>query len=118
MHLKNTEKHITFTVPIEKEVTRVDKNGEKNTNNISYLLQFIERGRFMASSLSIFSTSFLKEFIELNVELDTMIKNVKHAELNISIATVLLNIKTLKMIQWNTNVCIVAKIINTSYMKS
>ena len=52
MHLKNTEKHITFTVPIEKEVTRVDKNGEKNTNNISYLLQFIERGRFMASSLS------------------------------------------------------------------
>ena len=35
MHLKNTEKHITFTVPIEKEVTRVDKNGEKNTNNIS-----------------------------------------------------------------------------------
>ena len=26
---KNTEKYITFIVPIEKEVTRIDKNGEK-----------------------------------------------------------------------------------------
>ena len=36
------------------------------------------------------SIIFLKEFIESNVNLDTMIKNVKHMELNISIATVLL----------------------------
>ena len=28
---ENTEKHITFTVPVEKEVTRIDKNGEKVT---------------------------------------------------------------------------------------
>ena len=27
---ENTEKYITFTVPREKEVTRIDKNGEKN----------------------------------------------------------------------------------------
>ena len=26
---ENTEKFITFTVPIEKEVVRVDKNGEE-----------------------------------------------------------------------------------------
>ena len=25
---ENTKKYITFTVPIEKEVTRIDKNGE------------------------------------------------------------------------------------------
>ena len=25
---ENTEKYMTFTVPIEKEVTRIDKNGE------------------------------------------------------------------------------------------
>ena len=31
---------------------------------------------------------FLKKFIELNVNLDMMIKNVKHVELNINIATV------------------------------
>ena len=49
---KNTEKYITFTVPIEKEVTRIDKNGEEIIKNISYILQFIHSTRFMASSLS------------------------------------------------------------------
>ena len=39
----------------------------------------------------ILSIIFLKEFIELNVNLETMIKNVKLVELNISIATVFLN---------------------------
>ena len=51
---ESTEKYITFTVPIEKEVTRIDKNGEKTTKNISYILQFIDSDlliRFMASSL-------------------------------------------------------------------
>ena len=31
---ENTEKYITFTVPIEKEVTRIDKNGEEITKNL------------------------------------------------------------------------------------
>ena len=39
----------------------------------------------------ILSIIFLKEFIELNVNTDIIIKNVKHLELNISIATVFLN---------------------------
>ena len=37
---KNIEKYITFTVPIEKEVTRIDKSGKEITKNISYILQF------------------------------------------------------------------------------
>ena len=49
---ENTEKYITLTVSIEKEVTRIDKNGEEITKNISYILQFIDSARFMASSLS------------------------------------------------------------------
>ena len=36
----------------------------------------------------ILSMIFLKEFIELNVNTDTVIKNVRHVEVNISIATV------------------------------
>ena len=32
------EKYITFTLPIEKEVRRIDKNGETITKNISYIL--------------------------------------------------------------------------------
>ena len=38
---ENTERYITFAVAIEKEVTRIDKNGEELTQNISYILQFI-----------------------------------------------------------------------------
>ena len=49
---ENTEKCTSFTVPIEKEVTRSDKDAEEISRNISYLLQFIDSTRFMASSLS------------------------------------------------------------------
>ena len=34
---ENTEKYITITVPIEKEATRIDKNGEEITKK--YILQ-------------------------------------------------------------------------------
>ena len=76
---ENTEKCITFTVPIKKEVTRIDKNGEEITKNISQILQFTDSARFMASSLSnhyqsSLSIIFLKKFIELNVNTDMMIK--------------------------------------------
>ena len=49
---ENTEKYITFAVPIVKEVTRIDKKGEEITNNIFYVLQFIDSARFMTNSLS------------------------------------------------------------------
>ena len=49
---------------------------------------------------NILSIIFFKEFIELNANTDMMIKNVNVVELNIIIATVLLNIhiQPLKMI--------------------
>ena len=34
---ENTEKYITFTVPIEKKVTRIDKNGEQITRSVLYI---------------------------------------------------------------------------------
>ena len=46
----------------------------------------------------VLSIIFLKEFIELNVDIDMLIKNVRRVELKISIATVSSNIQTLKMI--------------------
>ena len=49
---ENTQKYITFTVPIEKEVTRIDKNQEEITKSILYILQFIDSARFMAGSLT------------------------------------------------------------------
>ena len=39
----------------------------------------------------ILSITFLRKFVELNVHSDTMLKNVKHVELNMSIATVFVN---------------------------
>ena len=40
---KNTEKYKTFTVPVEEEVTRIDKNWEKNTKIYLYILQFMDK---------------------------------------------------------------------------
>ena len=65
---------------------------------MSYILQFTDSARFMASSLSNLFNKLSERIIELNVNTDMMIKNVKLAELNTSIATVFLNIQTLKMV--------------------
>ena len=92
---KSNEKYLTFKVLIEKEVTRIDKNGEKIIKNISYIFWFIDSERFIECSLSIM---LLKEFIELNVNTYMMIKNVKRLELNTSNATVFLNTQILKII--------------------
>ena len=49
---EKTEKNITILVPIRKEITRIDTNGEKIIKTIFYRLQFIDRAKFMTSSLS------------------------------------------------------------------
>ena len=49
---EDTEKYITFSVSIDKKITRIDKNGEKITKTISCRLQFIDSARFIVSSLS------------------------------------------------------------------
>ena len=49
---ENTEKYITFSVPIVKEVIKIDKTGKQIIKTISCRLQFIDSARFMASLLS------------------------------------------------------------------
>ena len=46
------EKFKTFSVPTEKEVTKVDKDGNESVVTISYKIKFIDSARFMASLLS------------------------------------------------------------------
>ena len=60
---EDTEKYITFTVPIEKEVTRIDKNAEEITENISYALQLLIAQHLWQARYQILSITFLKEFI-------------------------------------------------------
>ena len=49
---KKYRKYIIFLVPIEKEVTRIDKNGKEIKKTIFCRLQFIDSVRFMARPLS------------------------------------------------------------------
>ena len=49
---ENTEKHITFSVPIKKEITKKDEDGNDKTTKISYKIKFIDSYRFMSTSLS------------------------------------------------------------------
>ena len=49
---KNTEKYKTFSVTIEKEITVIDKDGNESVTTTSYKIKFIDRARFMATSLS------------------------------------------------------------------
>ena len=64
---------------------------------LTYYSLFIAQDLWQAH-YQLLSIIFLKEFIELNVNRNMMIKIVKLVELNISIATVSINTKILKMI--------------------
>ena len=52
MSRENTEKYKNLFIPIEKEVTKVDKEVNENIITISYKIKLIDSVRFMASSLS------------------------------------------------------------------
>ena len=51
---KNTDKYITFSVPIKKEITNIDKDSNDKIMKISCKIKFIDSFRFMSSSLSNF----------------------------------------------------------------
>ena len=95
---ENTEKYRTFIVPIEKEVTTINKNGEEIIKNISYRFQFIDSARFMASSLSNLVNNLSERIHKIKCKYENNDINVKLVKLNINIATVFLNTKNLKMI--------------------
>ena len=48
---ENTEKYKTFSVPIEKEVKNIDKDGNETVVTISYKIKPIDSTKFMVSSL-------------------------------------------------------------------
>ena len=74
-----------FTVSIQKEVIRIDKNRERIIENICQLLHFIHRARFTLSNLA---NNFFERIYKTKYKQEHEIKNVKLKELNRSIATV------------------------------
>ena len=92
-------KYITFTFPIEKEYLRIYKNGEEITKGIySTDYNLLTAQSLWQAYYQILSIIFLKEFIKLNGNKDTILKNLKLVELNKSIAAVFLNTHALIMI--------------------
>ena len=49
---ENTEKYITFSVLIEKEIIKKDKCGNDKATKISYKIKFIDSCRFMSTLIS------------------------------------------------------------------
>ena len=47
---ENTNKYITFSVPIKKQITKIDKDGNDKTVDISYKIKLIDSFRFMLDS--------------------------------------------------------------------
>ena len=48
---ENTEKYKSFSVPVEEEIRKVDKDGNENITTVSYKIKFIDSAIFMASLL-------------------------------------------------------------------
>ena len=70
-------------------------------NYKKYILQikiYMIAQDFWQAHYQIMLIIFLKGFIELNANMDTVIKNVKPSKLHIRIGTVFLNTKALRMI--------------------
>ena len=67
------------------------------SKNVSYILQFIDRARFMASSLSSLANNLSEGIYRIKCKYGRDDKTVKLVELNVSIATVFLNKQILKM---------------------
>ena len=47
--MQNTEKYKAFSNPIEKEIQKIDKDGNENIIQIYYKAKFINNTRFMTS---------------------------------------------------------------------
>ena len=94
---ENTEKWITFPVPIEKEFTRIGKNGEESTKTISD--RFADSERLMASSLSNLVNNLAEVIHKSKCKNGHDKKNMKRVGLNTKIMSVFLNMQTLKIIK-------------------
>ena len=69
---ENTRKYITFSVPIKKETTEKDKDGNDKITKISYKIKFIDSYRFKSTSLSKLVNN-LKEFIMISAQIVNLV---------------------------------------------
>ena len=73
MFWKNTEKYITFSVQINKEIIKTDEDGNDKTVNIACKLKFTDSFRFISTSLSSLVDNLSDKFHDLYVQSDTLL---------------------------------------------
>ena len=75
--VENTKKYKTFSIPVEKEVININKNGNENVVAISYKIRFIDSARFIVTYYQILLITSQKEFIKLNAKIVIAFLNLK-----------------------------------------
>ena len=95
---ESTEKYIAFSVPIEKNVIRIDKSRIEITKYISYRKQLIDSEIFLGSSWSDFVNNPAEVIHRIQCKYKHDKKTLKIAELNTKIASAFLSTQTLRMI--------------------
>ena len=89
---ENTER---YSVPIEKEVTEIDKDGNKTLETISYKIKFIDSARFMATSLSNLADNLTEEIHKIKCkDCDYFLEYGKVKDKNINVYLVIKIIQT------------------------
>ena len=66
---ENTEKYKTFSVPIVKEVTKIDKNGNENVGSTSSKIKFLDSQGLWQIHYQIFLIISQNEFKKVNAYL-------------------------------------------------
>ena len=74
---KNTENYKTFPVPIEKEVTNIDKDGNESVVTVSYRIKLLIVQDLWQIHYQILWIISQKEFIKLNVKIMIVFLNMK-----------------------------------------
>ena len=77
MSWKNIKKYKNFSVPIKKEVTKIDNGGNESVQSISYKINFVDSARFMASLLTNLVDNLDQGFIKSNVKTLIVFLNMK-----------------------------------------
>ena len=77
MSWKNIKKYKNFSVPIKKEVTKIDNGGNESVQSISYKINFIDSAGFLASLLSNLVDNLDQGFIKSNVKTLIVFLNMK-----------------------------------------
>ena len=67
----------TFSVPIEKKVTNIDKDSNKSVVAISYKIKFIDSARFIASSLSNLVDNLAEGINKISLKIAIVFFNIK-----------------------------------------